>query len=314
MVIISTITLCLNTLPEVKITLPTGEHEDNPELAIVEIICITWFTIEYWARFSSCPDKKLFLLSVMNTIDLLAILPFYIGLIIENLNGDINHNFTDVRRFVQILRIFRIVRIFKVARHSAGLQVLGYTVRNSGSELSLLLLLLLMGMTLFSSLVYYAEEDVEGTKFTSIIAAFWWAIITMTTVGYGDIVPVTLMGQIIGSMCCVSGILFIALPIPTIVSNFSAFYKDHLNKGKFSKLYNCDDEEESTTSSNMLFPSSSKSLYRPAIVQDKRVGLAQVERLETYRRRFSTISRVGIEAPPFMRNACGNRVYPLEEE
>ena len=191
MVIISTITLCVNTHPSVKIINKDGRAEDNPNLLIVEIICIFWFTLEYMIRIYSCPNKKTFLCSVMNTIDLLAILPFFIGQIVENLNGGINDRFTDVRRFVQILRIFRIVRIFKVARHSTGLQVLGYTVRNSGSELGLLFMLLLMGMTLFSSLVYYAEENVEGTKFESIIAAFWWAIITMTTVGYGDMYPVS---------------------------------------------------------------------------------------------------------------------------
>ena len=190
MVIISTITLCVNTHPSVKIVNKDGRTEDNPNLLILEIICIFWFTLEYMIRILSCPDKKKFLSSVMNSIDLLAILPFYIGIIVENLNDGIDDRFTDVRRFVQILRIFRIVRIFKVARHSTGLQVLGYTVRNSGSELGLLFMLLLMGMTLFSSLVYYAEEDVEGTKFESIIAAFWWAIITMTTVGYGDMYPV----------------------------------------------------------------------------------------------------------------------------
>ena len=190
MVIISTITLCVNTHPKVKITNPDGSTEENPKLLALEIICICWFTLEYGVRIYSCPNKRVFLTSVMNTIDLLAILPFYIGLIVENISGPVNDNFTDVRRFVQILRIFRIVRIFKVARHSTGLQVLGYTVRNSGSELGLLFMLLLMGMTLFSSLVYYAEESVENTKFESIIAAFWWAIITMTTVGYGDMYPV----------------------------------------------------------------------------------------------------------------------------
>ena len=195
MVIISTITLCVNTHPSVKIVNKDGRTEDNPNLLILEIICIFWFTLEYIIRIYSCPNKKTFLSSIMNSIDLLAILPFYIGLLVENLNNGIDDRFTDVRRFVQILRIFRIVRIFKVARHSTGLQVLGYTVRNSGSELGLLFMLLLMGMTLFSSLVYYAEEDVEGTKFESIIAAFWWAIITMTTVGYGDMYPVCHMDK-----------------------------------------------------------------------------------------------------------------------
>jgi len=294
MVIISTITLCVNTHPDVKIVNEDGQTQDNPKLLVIEIICIFWFTLEYIIRIYSSPSKKDFLCSVMNTIDLLAILPFYIGLIVENLNGGINDRFTDVRRFVQILRIFRIVRIFKVARHSTGLQVLGYTVRNSGSELGLLFMLLLMGMTLFSSLVYYAEEDVENTKFVSIIAAFWWAIITMTTVGYGDMYPVTTFGQIIGSMCCVSGILFIALPIPTIVSNFSAFYKDHLNKGKLQKLYEklqtemVPPTENGSKSSVLIGSLSSESLYNVTTL--KRVSLTTIERRDNYRRRLSTVS------------------------
>jgi len=311
MVIISTITLCVNTHPSVKIVNKDGRTEDNPNLLILEIICIFWFTLEYMIRIWSCPNKKKFLSSVMNSIDLLAILPFYIGIIVENLNDGIDDRFTDVRRFVQILRIFRIVRIFKVARHSTGLQVLGYTVRNSGSELGLLFMLLLMGMTLFSSLVYYAEEDVEGTKFESIIAAFWWAIITMTTVGYGDMYPVTTFGQIIGSMCCVSGILFIALPIPTIVSNFSAFYKDHLNKGKLQKLYDTL-QTEFDEDGSILVGSSKDTLYHVNTMSTTRVSLSAIERHETYRKRMSVVSGSALPSTGILGG--GTKIHPIIQE
>eukprot|EP00794_Sanderia_malayensis_P016673 gene16673-18365_t len=182
-------------------------------------------------KHRSC--KRQFLKGAQNAVDLLAIFPFYIGLIIDFSTSDgVSSNFENIRRFVQILRIIRIVRIFKLARHSTGLQVLAYTVKESSEELGLLVLLLLMGMTLFSTLIYYAEQNVPGTKFKSIIEGFWWAIITMTTIGYGDIYPDTTYGKMIGCMCCISGILFIALPIPTIVGNFSKYYREHRNKEK----------------------------------------------------------------------------------
>ncbi|XP_065051266.1 potassium voltage-gated channel subfamily B member 1-like [Rhopilema esculentum] len=216
-VILSTVILCLNTHPDLQTTAADGTKEDNPHLATIELVCIIWFTIEYVARLISCPNKKKFLIGGLNIIDLLTVLPYHIGKIIAVTTGGISLNFKNTRRFIQILRTIRIVRIFKLARHSIGLQVLGYTLKESCEELGLLALLLMMGVTLFATLVYYAEEHVPGTPFKSIIEGFWWATISITTVGYGDINPVTTFGKIIGCICCVSGILFIALPIPTIV-------------------------------------------------------------------------------------------------
>ena len=227
--VLSTVILCINTHPSLQTINKDGTKGDNPILANIELVCIIWFTIEYVIRLASCPNKKKFLTGTLNIIDLLAILPYYVGEIIYATNHGIPFKFINARRFIQILRIIRVVRIFKLARHSPGLQVLGYTMKESSQELGLLGLLLMMGVTLFSSLVYYAEESVPETKFKSIIEAFYWATVSMTTVGYGDMNPVTTMGKIVGTACCVSGILFIALPIPTIVGNFSKYYTEHRN-------------------------------------------------------------------------------------
>ena len=149
--------------------------DSNDVITVLEAIYMTWFTIEFVVRFLSCPDYCKFIRSFMNIVDLLAILPYYLSPLLEQLQS--------VKTVGQVLRILRIIRVFKMARHSRGLQGLGYTMRSSYKELGLILMFVGIGVLIFSALTYMSEKEQESTTFTSVVDAFWWAGITMTTVG-----------------------------------------------------------------------------------------------------------------------------------
>ena len=106
-----------------------------------------------------------------------------------------------------------------------GLQILGSTLKASMKELCMMLVVICFSVIMFSSAIYYAEHEGVESTFNSIPSAFWYTLVTMTTVGYGDNVPLTIPGKLIGGFCAISGVLTVAMVIPIIVTNFEFFYK-----------------------------------------------------------------------------------------
>ena len=133
-VIISTVAMVLNTVPELAGPRDTsGQPTDNSVLSALETVCILWFTLEYCLRFLGAPRKRAFLADLMNIIDVLAILPYFVSLAVVQISASTGQgdSFTEVRQLVSVFRLMRILRIFKLARHSAGLQSIAYTLKNS---------------------------------------------------------------------------------------------------------------------------------------------------------------------------------------
>ncbi|KAJ8390227.1 hypothetical protein AAFF_G00109660 [Aldrovandia affinis] len=225
-ILISSVVMCVGTIPDLQLQDAEGNHMEHPTLEAIETTCIGWFTVEYILRLISSPNKVHFILSFMNIIDFLAIIPFYVVLTLTYL-GTAMMELSNVQQAVQALRIMRIARIFKLARHSSGLQTLTLALNRSITELGLLLMYMGVGIFLFSALGYTMENSHPETMFTSIPQSFWWAIITMTTVGYGDIYPKTTLGRCNAAVSFLCGVIAIALPIHPIINNFVIFYHKH---------------------------------------------------------------------------------------
>lgn len=200
--------------------------ESMPELAHLqahfttfETVSVVIFSIEYMARLWSCIDDESgvfrrpvggrlrYMLTPMALIDLLAILPFYLVFFVD----------FDLR----FLRVLRLLRVFKLTRYSASMGLLLQVLRQEARPISAALFVLLLLTIVAASLTYLAEHQAQPVAFGSIPAAMWWAIITMTTIGYGDVVPITAWGKIMGAIIGIIIVGMVALPAGLLASGFT---------------------------------------------------------------------------------------------
>ncbi|XP_030845384.1 potassium voltage-gated channel subfamily C member 1 [Strongylocentrotus purpuratus] len=236
---LSIMSFCMETAESFNVITNTTMGEISEPIAalfILEGICVTFFTIELIVRLVFCPNKIKFFLEALNIIDIVACIPFYVDAVVKIADTHLTGQWNEILGFIRIVRIFR---IFKLARHLSGLQILVHTLKASAKELVLLIVFLGLGVLISSSLVYYAERWVAGddqkNDFQNIPVGFWWAVVTMTTVGYGDLVPRTWLGMIVGAITAIIGVLTLALPVPVIVNNFALYYTHAQARSKLPK-------------------------------------------------------------------------------
>lgn len=182
-----------------------------------EVFTVGVFTVEYILRLWSCVEREKaqnplssrlrFAVTPLAIIDLLAILPSYLSLFLG----------ADLR----ILRTLRLLRIFKFTRYSAALTMMIAVFRKEASAFGATLFILLVILVMASSGIYLVERDAQPQAFGSIPAAMWWAVATLTTVGYGDVTPITPLGKFFGACVTITGVGMVALPSGLLASGFS---------------------------------------------------------------------------------------------
>ncbi|KAK2910942.1 hypothetical protein Q8A67_003075 [Cirrhinus molitorella] len=233
-VLVSLVTMTLTTVEEMENMASINQFSGKTFGEFVETLCIIFFTAEYLLRLVSTPDIGCFIKSMLNAVDLLAILPQFLQFVLESFEtfnpgkqtADMETvgQVSKVGQVLRIMRLMRIFRVLKLARHSTGLRAFGFTLRQCYQQVGCLFLFIAMGIFTFSAMVYTVEHDVPHTKFISIPHSWWWASVSISTVGYGDMYPETLLGRIFAFGCISFGIILNGLPISMLFNKFSDYY------------------------------------------------------------------------------------------
>jgi voltage-gated potassium channel len=188
-----------------------------------EVFSIIIFTVEYVLRLWTAPNKYpeakhpylKHSFSASAIMDLLAILPFFLPFLIP----------VDLR-FLRVIRLLRIVRIFKLSRYNRAMDLMILVLRNEREKIMMTVFMTVIMLILSASIMYHIENSVQPEQFSNIPETIWWAVATLTTVGYGDVYPVTVAGKILGGVIAILGVGLVALPAGIIGSGFVSAISD----------------------------------------------------------------------------------------
>lgn len=226
LIILNVIAIVLESVEQIR-------SNFQPIFDIFEFVSVVVFTIEYvlrvWTANLHPAYKKpfwgnlKFSFTPLAVIDLLAFIPFYLPFVGVDL------------RLIRVLRIFRIFRLFKIARYVEALSFINKVLRKKKEELVISLIFTVFLLLVSSTLMYYVENEAQPENFSNIPETMWWGIATLTTVGYGDIYPITPIGQFLGGIIAIVGIGLFALPTGILASGFS----DEISKKKISSETIC---------------------------------------------------------------------------
>ncbi|MBL0742764.1 ion transporter [Chryseolinea lacunae] len=210
--------ILLNILSIVIDSVKEIDHEYSTVFRNIEVFSIIFFTVEYIARIYSIVEKPTyedpvkgrlkFVLTPMALIDLLSFLPFYLTFLPIDL------------RFLRIFRLMALFRVFKIARYLHALKIFKRVLTERKEQLVLSFLFILFILVIVSFIMFYVEREAQPDKFSSIPATMWWGIATITTVGYGDMVPITVWGKFLGGIFAIAGVGLLALPAGILSSGF----------------------------------------------------------------------------------------------
>lgn len=213
------ILILLNVLAIILESVPEFYESHAPLFFWFEIFSVIIFTFEYLMRLWTIVEKPGFedplrgrikwVFRPIALIDLFAILPFYLPFVGVDL------------RFLRIFRTLRIIRIFKIARYTTAFDLIKRVFNEKKEEILISVLFIFVLLIVVSTLVYYAEKDAQPEVFGTIPRALWWGVITLSTVGYGDAIPITTLGKVLGGIISLLGIGLFALPTGILASGFS---------------------------------------------------------------------------------------------
>ena len=224
--VLSMVSLCLETLPTVKqsqLQIQRG-NTTTEEITVdydivwsaVEVVFTIWFSIEFLLRFLCAPKIAKFVLSFSTLVDITALSPLYVKIIVQSVT---DQKASSVVPY-PVLRGLRLVRLLKLKRYSVSIRLLFETIIDSREHMSLFVLCIVFNTVLLSSFVYFSEGEGESSQFTSIPATFWFTIITLSSVGYGDYVPTSAWGKLVGTFCCIGGTVAMFCFTPVLFTEF----------------------------------------------------------------------------------------------